>query len=94
MKAGPGSRRELKKIAHKAIFFGHRPAVRWLTGRKEGADMSKPPKTPPHSDLNGVHEDELRNTEVASQLGEDTGDLARAKKESIGRPEYVKKPRS
>jgi hypothetical protein len=50
--------------------------------------MSKPPKSPPHSDLSGVHEDERRNTEVAAELGQDTGDLARAREESIGRPRY------
>ncbi|MFN3943517.1 MAG: hypothetical protein ACK4K7_01140 [Allosphingosinicella sp.] len=50
--------------------------------------MSKPPKTPPHSDLDGVHEDERRNTDVATEIGQDTSDLARAQKESIARPEY------
>lgn len=54
--------------------------------------MSKPPKTPPNSDLDGVHEDELPNTEVAPQVGQDTGDLARAKEQGIGRPEYADKP--
>ncbi|WP_129791677.1 hypothetical protein [Sphingosinicella sp. CPCC 101087] len=50
--------------------------------------MSKPPKTPPHSDMEGVDQDEMRNVDVASDKGQDAADLAQARKESKGRPEY------
>ena len=50
--------------------------------------MSKPPKSTPHSDIDGVHEDERENTQSAVEAGEDTADLARAKKEAVGRPPY------
>ena len=48
--------------------------------------MVKPPETTPHSDLDGVHEDERRHTDVAVELGQDSGDVAEAKKQSIARP--------
>ena len=48
--------------------------------------MSKPPKATPHSDIDGVHQDEERNTDVASALGQDSGDVKRAKEKSIARP--------
>ena len=48
--------------------------------------MTKPPKATPHSDLDGIHEDERRNIDVAVETGQSSGDLARARKESIGRP--------
>lgn len=50
--------------------------------------MSKPPATPPHSDLDGVHQDEERNTDVANAVGQDAGDLKRAKEKSVARPAY------
>ena len=52
--------------------------------------MSKPPKATPHSDIDGVHEDEARNTDVAAALGQDSGDVKRAKDESIARPQTSK----
>lgn len=48
--------------------------------------MSKPPKSTPHSDLNGIHEDERRNVDAANEAGQGTADLKRAKEETIGRP--------
>jgi hypothetical protein len=50
--------------------------------------MPKPPKATPHSDIDGVHRDEVRNTDVASDLGESAGALDDAKEKSVGRPEY------
>ena len=52
--------------------------------------MSKPPKAPPHSDLDGVDEDEKRNVDAAIESGQDSGDLAKAKDEAVGRPPYSK----
>ncbi len=51
--------------------------------------MSKPPKTPPHSDLDGVAEDERDNVEAAIESGQGSGDLAKAKDKSVGRPRYT-----
>lgn len=48
--------------------------------------MAKPPLTPPHSDLDGVHQDEKSNTDAAQAAGEDAGDLDRARREAAARP--------
>jgi len=48
----------------------------------------KPPPSTPHSDLDGVHQDEEPNTEVAARRGESGGDLKRAHDENQGRPPY------
>ena len=50
--------------------------------------MAKPPKATPHSDIDGVHQEEARNTDVASNLGQSGGSLERAKDEAVARPEY------
>ena len=50
--------------------------------------MTKPPKSTPHSDIDGIHEDERRNVDVAVETGQDSGDLADAQKQSIARPDY------
>jgi hypothetical protein len=51
--------------------------------------VTKPPRTPPSSDIDGVAEDEVRNSEAAAALGQGTADLARAKEEGIARPDYA-----
>ncbi|MEA3051111.1 MAG: hypothetical protein QOG72_14 [Sphingomonadales bacterium] len=50
--------------------------------------MSQPPKSTPHSDLDGVHRDEKPNVESAVEAGQGTDDLARAGDEAVGRPDY------
>ncbi|HEX8572659.1 MAG TPA: hypothetical protein VF759_07905 [Allosphingosinicella sp.] len=50
--------------------------------------MSKPPKSTPHSDIDGVHRDEKPNVESAVEAGQGTDDLARASDESVARPDY------
>ncbi|MGA9582273.1 MAG: hypothetical protein WBR13_09935 [Allosphingosinicella sp.] len=50
--------------------------------------MSKPPKSTPHSDIDGVHRDEKPNVETAVEAGQDNEDLARASRESVGRPDH------
>lgn len=50
--------------------------------------MTKPPKAPPHSDIDGVHQYERRNTAVAAERGEGAADLKRAKDGSAARPLY------
>jgi hypothetical protein len=50
--------------------------------------LSKPPKSTPHSDIDGVHQDERPNVDGAIDAGEDTRDLGLAHEESAGRPRY------
>ena len=49
--------------------------------------MAKPPKSTPHSDIDGIHEDEVDNVEAAIAAGQDAADLKRAAEESKGRPD-------
>jgi hypothetical protein len=48
--------------------------------------VPKPPTTTPHSDIDGIHQDERRNTDVAKDLGQSSGDVEDAKRDSHGRP--------
>jgi len=48
--------------------------------------MPKPPDTPPHSDLEGVHQDAHRTPDAAAAAGQDAGDLDLARRKSAGRP--------
>ena len=50
--------------------------------------MAKPPNTPPSSDIDGIDEDEVRNTDAAVEADQDMEDLARARDEAVGRPEH------
>lgn len=48
--------------------------------------MSKPPETPPHSDIDGVHRDGTRPSKPLDPHDDDAGDLERAREENAGRP--------
>ena len=48
--------------------------------------MSKPPASTPHSDIDGVHKDERSNIETAIEADQDSGDVARAKRQDHARP--------
>lgn len=50
--------------------------------------MTKPPKSTPHSDIDGVHEDEERNIDTAIETGQDNRDVKRAAEQTVGRPPY------
>ena len=50
--------------------------------------MTKPPKSTPHSDIDGVHRDGKSNIESAIEAGQGTEDLARAADENAARPEH------
>ena len=50
--------------------------------------MPPPPVSPPHSDIDGVDEDEVRNTDAAIESGQDSGDLVRARDEAAGKPDF------
>jgi hypothetical protein len=56
--------------------------------------MAKPPKAPPASDIEGAKQDEVRNVDAAIAAGQDAGDLERARKESVGRPEQDRDERN
>jgi hypothetical protein len=49
--------------------------------------MAKPPASPPHSDIDGVDEDEVRNVDAAIEADQDTEDLERARRQASGRPD-------
>jgi len=53
--------------------------------------MAVPPKSTPHSDIDGVHQDERPNVETAPEAGESAENLALARKEGKGYPNYVNK---
>ena len=48
--------------------------------------MTKPPKSTPHSDIDGVHQDEKPNVQSAIEAGQDSGDVRHAKDQAIARP--------
>lgn len=50
--------------------------------------MAKPPETPPHSDLEGVHQDGTRPGKVVRHDKGSGKELADAHEESHGRPEH------
>ncbi len=50
--------------------------------------MNKVPKSTPHSDLDGVHEDRKAVIESAREAGQDSGDVEQARRKSAGRPPY------
>lgn len=51
--------------------------------------MSQPPKTPPHSDLDGVRRDARPNVESANESGQGTENLALARDEAVAKPDYA-----
>jgi len=74
------------------IFFspdskGNRRAAASVDPAKE-KNVPKPPKTPPSSDIDGVDEDAIQNTVAATASGQDTKDLARAREQAAGKPDF------
>ena len=51
--------------------------------------MPHPRKATPHSDLDGVHQDERRNTDVAAERGESAEELEKARDGNAARPPYA-----
>lgn len=51
--------------------------------------MSRPPKSTPHSDIDGVRRDSKPNVESAVESGQGTETLALARDESAARPDYA-----
>lgn len=52
--------------------------------------MPKPPKSQPNSDIDGIHQDEVRNTDVAARTGQSAKELKEARDNSTGRPPISK----
>ncbi len=52
--------------------------------------MTKPPPSTPHSDIDGIHQDERPNTEVAAELGQSAGTLQDIGKERVAKPPIAK----
>jgi hypothetical protein len=50
--------------------------------------VAKPPETPPHSDIDGVHRDEKRNIDAANDSGEDSGNLKLARDQARAKPPH------
>ena len=50
--------------------------------------MPKPPKSTPHSDIDGVHRDEKPNVQSAVEAGEGTENLKLARDQSKGKPPH------
>lgn len=61
--------------------------------RRCGKDtkMAKPPRSGPHSDIDGVHQDERSNIETANESGQTAANLGLARDEGKGYPHYVDK---
>ena len=51
--------------------------------------MVKPPVSTPHSDIDGVHSQERRNTDVAAELGNSAEDLEKSREGNSARPPYA-----
>ena len=50
--------------------------------------MPKPPATPPHSDIDGVHRDGTRPSKKLAGAGDSTKELERADREDAARPDH------
>ncbi len=51
--------------------------------------MAQPPKSGPHSDIDGVHQDERPNVETAEESGQTTANLGLAREKGKGYPHYT-----
>ena len=51
--------------------------------------MSKPPPATPHSDIDGIHQDEERNVDSANRARQDSSDLQKAREGNVARPPYT-----
>ena len=71
------------------LFFGNRLAAARFTRESEEEDVAQPPKSTPHSDIDGVHQDEKPNTETAEETGETTANLELARGQSKGKPPHT-----
>jgi hypothetical protein len=74
---------------HAVRIFRNRPGPPPVSqGEEEFDTVTRPPRSTPHSDIDGVHRDEKPNVESAVEAGQDSADLERAAKENAARPDY------
>ena len=78
----------LKKFHFRKKFSKPVPAATGSRLEEEPQTVTKPPKSTPHSDIDGVHRDEKPNVESAVEAGQDGEDLALAARENAARPDY------
>ena len=69
-----------------AFFLATLPGAPGWYPKIQEKVVTKPPKSTPHSDIDGVHKDERRNVDTAVDVGQDSSDVQRAAEESVGRP--------
>jgi hypothetical protein len=70
------------------FFFGT-SALRRVDSVEGDRPVTKLPQSTPHSDIDGVHQDERPNVDTANEAGQDSGDLKRAHDQSQARPPYA-----
>ncbi len=51
--------------------------------------MAQPPKSGPHSDIEGVHQDERPNIKTAEESGQTAANLGLAREKGKGYPNYT-----
>jgi hypothetical protein len=68
---------------------GRLPDVKTDIPKQFGTNMSKPPPSGPHSDIDGVHQDELPNHEATIEAGQDPANLGLARGYGKGYPNDV-----
>ena len=56
--------------------------------------MAKPPPATPHSDIDGIHRDERRNTDVAAERGESAREVEEINRQKVAKPPYAGKEKS
>jgi hypothetical protein len=71
------------------IFSATAPRRRVSGAIPRRTDVAKPPKSTPHSDIDGVHQDEKPNTETAEETGETSANLELARGQSKGKPPHT-----
>jgi hypothetical protein len=89
-----GRRNAVPQVAEKICtirkFFPQplRPAA-GSRGEEELFSVSKPPKSTPHSDIDGVRRDEKPNVQAAVEAGQGTETLALASDEAAAKPDHT-----
>ena len=82
----PASREKSLTIG---IFSQLLPTPAGFAPTPEETKVSQPPKSTPHSDIEGVHRDEKENVETAAEAGQGAEDLERARRQAVGRPPHT-----
>ncbi|QPQ54038.1 hypothetical protein IC614_06565 [Allosphingosinicella flava] len=78
--------RKVKIIFPGAEGIGNPKGKRRLIWGRSPKTVSKPVKTPPHSDIDGVHQDRVHVIDAANAAGQGAKELQKAKKRTVARP--------